>query len=213
MLSIVSLRKFVWVFALLLIFSSRSQAQQAAVDKLSQALTDSLAYLQLTDQQKSEAHGLNQTAATSLLQLAQKAKADTTLKGKALAQQVMGIMKQRNASLQKLLTPDQMKLFNQHKMQQAAEIKTKMMTTQLDLTDQQVPQVYQLNLKLLSEMAQGKEKLDDSKRKLQKARAAKSMKSDMGDVDKEFKKILSPEQYEKYEKNKEAMQAAIKEKK
>ena len=185
---------------------------QDPVDKLAQVMTDSLAYLQLNDQQKEEAHTLNKTAANSLVQLKQKSKEDTSFKGKALAQQVMGVMKKRNDALVKILTPDQQKLYDQHKVEQIAELQTRMMTAQLALTDEQVPQVYQVNLKATGEMMEGIEKVKESDRKLQKARAAKSTKSDSADKDKALKKILTTEQYEKYEKNKEAMQAAIKEK-
>jgi hypothetical protein len=38
------------------------------------------------------------------------------------------------------------------------------------------------------------------------------MKSDSADADKEMKKNLTPDQYTKYEKNKEELQAAMKEK-
>lgn len=197
---------------ILLLLVLNVNAQQQAVDKLAHAMTDSLAYLQLTSQQTGSALGLNKTAATSLVQLAQKAKTDTSFKGKALCQQVMGVMKQRNAGLTKLLTPDQQKTYQQHQLQQLAELQTKMMTAQLDLTDQQVPQVYQVNLKETGEMLQDVEKLKSSERKLQKMKAAKGAKSDMKDKDKEMKKILSADQYTKYEKNKEAMQAAMKQK-
>jgi len=200
------------ITGILLFASPQVKAQQDAVSKLAQAMTDSLAYLQLTDQQKPNALSLNTTAATSLVQLAQKAKQDTSLKGKALAQQVMGVMKQRNAGLKKMLTPDQQKVFQQHQLEQLAELETKMMTAQLDLTDAQVPQVYAINLKSTGEMMQDVQKVQGSKRKLQKMRAAKSLKSDSGDKDKQLKKILSEDQYAKYEKNKQAMQAAMKEK-
>jgi hypothetical protein len=43
-------------------------------------------------------------------------------------------------------------------------------------------------------------------------KAAKGLKSDSADRSKDLKKILSPDQYTKYEKNKEQMQAAMKEK-
>ena len=46
---------------------------------MAQTLTDSLGYLQLTDQQKTEPMSLTTTAATGLVQTAQKAKADTSL--------------------------------------------------------------------------------------------------------------------------------------
>jgi|GEM_PF-1667391 len=183
-----------------------------AADKLAKVMTDSLAYLSLTPQQTTDAMGLNTTAAKALVQTAQKAKTDTTFKGKALAQQVMGIMKQRNAGLKKMLTPDQMKLLQQHQLAQVADLQTKMMTAQLDLTDEQVPQVYQINLEATGEMMGNATKAKEAKGKLGKAKAGKAMKGDSKDKDEALKKVLSPDQYSKYLANKEAQQAAMKEK-
>jgi hypothetical protein len=186
--------------------------QNEAVSKMAQVMTDSLAYLQLTDKQKQEALALNTTAAGSLVQLKQKAKADTTLKGPALYKQVIGIMQTRNKGLSAILVPDQQKLLAQHEAEQMADLQTKMMTTQLDLTAQQVPQVYQINLKSTTEMMEDMAKLQGSKGKLAKYRDAKAMKSDSKDKDEAMKKILSASQYDIYQKNKEAMQAAMKQK-
>jgi hypothetical protein len=124
----------------------------------------------------------------------------------------MGIMKERNDALKKVLTPDQLKLYQAHHLQQMAELETKLMTAQLNLTDEQVPQVYAVNLKSTQAIMGDVEKLKESKRKLQKLHSAKALKSDSGEKDKELKKILSADQFSKYEKNKEEMQAVIKEK-
>jgi hypothetical protein len=196
----------------MLFSSTKTFAQQQAVDKLAQAMTDSLSYLQLTAEQKTQALDLNKTAASSLIELGKKAKQDTSLKGKALVQQVMGVMKTRNEALTKIFTPDQQKLYQQHKIQQLADLQTKMMTTQLDLTEQQVPKVYQINLEETGEMMQDVEKLKASKGKFQKMKAAKELKSDSKSKDKSLKKILTEVQYAEYEKNKEAMHSAMKEK-
>jgi hypothetical protein len=209
-----NLKLYAWtlLLGLALFCNVQVKAQQQKIDKLAQMMTDSLAYLHLTDQQKPTALSLNKTAATSLVELTKKAKQDTSLKGKALAQQVLGIMKQRNAGLTKILTPEQQTLFKQHQVQQLADMQTKMMTTQLNLTDDQIPKVYQVNLKSTGQMMEEMEKIKDDKRKLKKARDAKGLKSISADKDKELKQILTPDQYAKYEKNKEAQQAAIKDK-
>ncbi len=201
------------MFLLIIMFCGAYKADaQTKADKAASAMTDSLAYLKLSDQQKSQALGFNKTAATAIGQLAKKAKQDTSLHGKALAKQVMGIMKQRNTSLKAILTPDQQKLFQQHQLQQLAELQTKMMTAQLDLTDDQVPQVYAINLKYTGEMMGEMSKLKEAKGKLKKMRDAKALKSDSADKDKDMKKILTSDQYTKYEKNKKDMQDEMKEK-
>jgi protein CpxP len=199
--------------ALLLLVNAGVMAQPAgAVTKAAKAMSDSLAYLQLTDPQKSTADALNKTAATSLLQTAKKAKADTSFRGKALAQQVMGIMKQRNTGLQSVLTPDQQKLFQAHKISQIADVQTKVMTAQLDLTDAQVPQVYKINKDATADMMGDMGKMKSAGGKFAKMKAAKGLKGDMKDKDKELKKVLSPDQYTIFEKHQEEMKAAMKEK-
>jgi hypothetical protein len=63
------------IAALLLLVGFNTMAQSSdAAGKPAQKMTDSLAYLQLTPQQTPNALALNQTAATGLLQTAQKAK-------------------------------------------------------------------------------------------------------------------------------------------
>jgi hypothetical protein len=202
----------VLLFAAMVCSASRSYGQDATVSKLAQALTDSLGYLSLTDQQKPQALALNTTAAGSLAELTQKAKADTTLQGKALAKQVIGIMKTRNSGLKKILTPDQTKLFQQHQLQQLAELQTQMMKAQLNLTDEQVPQVYAVNLKSTQKLAADMAKTKEAKGKLKKAKGAKGMKSDMSEKDDEMKKILTSDQFAIYQKHQQEMQAEIKSK-
>lgn len=196
----------------LLIITKLAQAQEQVIDKLATAMTDSLSYLQLTDQQISDVRGLNKNAATSLAEVTQKAKKDTSFKGKALTQQVMSIMNTRNEGLESMLTQDQKKIYEEHKAEQLAELQTKMMISQLNLNDQQIPQVYQINLESIREMLENVSDAKEATRKMEKVRTARSIKSDSKDKDKQLKKILSPDQFNKYEQSKEAQQAAIKEK-
>jgi hypothetical protein len=124
----------------------------------------------------------------------------------------MGLMKQRNAGLQKILTSDQQKVFQQHKVSQIADVQTKVMTAQLSLTEEQVPQVYKLNEKETGEMMKDLNKVQNSKGKLGKLKRAKGIKGDTKDKDAALKKILTPDQYSIYEKHAQEMQAAMKEK-
>jgi hypothetical protein len=57
----------------------------------------------------------------------------------------------------------QTKLYLQQQVQQMAELETKMMSTQLDLSDAQEPQVYGINLKYTQKMMGDVGKLQDSK--------------------------------------------------
>ena len=88
--------------------------------RMVQSMTDSLAYLQLTDKQKQEAMGLNIAAVSALVKLKQKAKADTSLKGVRLLKQMIGIFQSRNSRLSAILLPGQQELFAQHAAEQMA---------------------------------------------------------------------------------------------
>jgi hypothetical protein len=199
--------------ALTACLSFTATAQDVKPEDMAQAMTDNLSFLQLTDQQTTNVMALNKTAAQSLIQLAQKAKTDTTFKGKPLLQQVMGVMKKRNTGLSKVLSPNQLDAFQVHRIEQMADLQTRMMIVQLDLTDDQIPQVYDLNLAEAGNMIGDVENIQDSKNKWQKAKAGKTLKKDIKDKDEAMKQILSPNQYTVYEQNKAAIIAALKEKK
>lgn len=173
-------------------------------------MTDSLSYLQLTSQQKTSVLAANTTAATALVQAKQKAKTDTAYKGKPYTQDVFAAMKARNNSLKNILTPDQEKAFEQHRVQQLAEMQTQSMKGQLDLTEAQVPQVYAINLKETGKMMQAMDKLNGSKGKLGKLEAGHQLKSDSKEKDEALKKILSPDQYTEYQKHKADNQEVMK---
>jgi hypothetical protein len=200
------------VIMLLLLFGNNVKAQNLPADKIAQALNDSLAYLQLTSDQLPTAQQLNTTAASALVDAAKKAKTDTSFRGKELAKQVFGIMKQRNDGLKKILSGAQQTLYDQHKVSQLADLQTKLMTAQLDLTDEQVPKVAQLNQKEMAATMEDMQKLQSSKGKLGKMMAAKSLKGDSKEKDKALKKVLTSDQYAIYEKHQEEIHAAIKQK-
>jgi hypothetical protein len=192
--------------------SAQDAAQKSQITAVAKVMTDTMTrQLSLTEKQAGSVQGLNETAVTQLLQLAQKKAVDSTMKGGVLAKQVIGIMKQRDAALQKLLTPDQLKIYEQLKLERWTDLQTEMMRTQLDLTDAQVPQVYRINYKYIPILMADVQKIQGNDRKLKKARAAKSAQADSAEKDKELKAIFSVAQYEVYIKNKQEMQAAIKE--
>lgn len=188
-------------------------AQKAKVTQIAKTMTDSMTLqLSLTPQQAGSVQGINETAVAQLLELSQKKAQDSTLKGGAMAKQVMAVMKQRDESVQKLLTSEQQKKYEEIKTERMAELQTQMMRTQLDLTEEQLPKVYQINYKYAKIMKENVQKMKESERRRGKAKAAKEAKSDSAEKDKELKDILTEEQYKVYEQNKQEMQAAIREK-
>lgn len=83
--------------------------------------------------------------------------------------------------------------------EERAKTLTEKMKTTLSLTDEQYPKIEAINLKY----AEKNQSLrSSSKGKLSKY---KSLKSSLKDRDKEMKKVLTPEQYEKYKEMMEEM--------
>jgi len=195
----------------LAVFNTPQVKAQQVVNELAQSMTDSLAYLHLTETQKANALAMNKTAASSLVQLAIKAKNDTSFRGLPLFRQVLGVMKRRNDELRRILTPDQLKAWQQRRAEQLADLQTEMMIAELDLTNEQTPKVYQVNLAYAGDLLDNVGKMQESKNKMQRSKVAKSMKSDSKAKDEALKPILSADQYDIYLANKDAMRQYLKE--
>jgi hypothetical protein len=193
--------------------ANAQDAQKAKVTQTAKAMTDTMTLqLSLTPQQASSVQSINETAVARLLELSQKKAQDSTLKGETLAKQVMSVMKQRDEAVQKLLTSEQQEKYEEIKTERMADLQTQMMRTQLDLTDEQIPKVYQINYKYAKIMKADMQKAKESDRRRGKRKVAKGAKADLEGKDKEMKEVLTASQYEAYVKNKQEMQAAIKQK-
>jgi hypothetical protein len=90
--------------------------------------------------------------------------------------------------------------------EQRAALQTSYMKENLALAEDQTPKVQEINLKYARKM---QDAYNSTERKFQKL---KQMKSINQQKDGEMKNVLSAEQYETYEKNKEAMRESVKEK-
>jgi hypothetical protein len=86
------------------------------------------------------------------------------------------------------------------------------MIAQLDLSETQIQQVYNVNLKYTAKILEDKRKLEAATSKLGKLKEGQSLKGDMKDKDKELKKILSPDQFTMHQKYQQEIEGAIKEK-
>ncbi len=88
-------------------------------------------------------------------------------------------------------------IVNAQQMTKSAEDRAKMLTNEmkskLSLTDEQYQKVYDINLKYAKQVDQTAKTATDQKAKLQ------LFKSNHEDKAKEFKKVLTPEQYKMYE--------------
>ncbi len=187
-------------------------AQIEITAKIAQSLTDGLVKeLHLSAEQETSVSVINNSSADALMQLLQKKKNESDFDKKDFIKQTVNIIKNRDEELKKVFTPDQIKLYQEHKIQRLAELQTKLMTMQLDLDDEQIPIVQQINFEAAQEMMEDAEKLQTAKRRMQKMRAGRELKSDSKDRDKALKKVLTEDQYKRYEENKEQMKEMMKE--
>lgn len=201
-------------FTVGIIRSAQAQdTRQAKVTQIAKAMTDTMTrQLSLSKEQATSVQPINETAVTQLLELSQKKAQDSTLKGETLAKQVMGIIKQRDEAVQKLLTTEQKTRYEEVKTERMADLQTQMMRAQLDLTEEQAPKVYAINYKYAKIMKANMQKVKENERRRGKVKAARNAKEDSAEKDREMKAVLSSAQYETYQKNKQEMQAAIKQK-
>lgn len=97
------------------------------------------------------------------------------------------------------------KLYAETTPQERAELQTERMTEKLSLNESQKTQVYDLNLRYAEKMQQT---YTGGGGKLQRL---KQMRAISQEKDQELKKVLTPEQYALYEKHREEMKEAMRE--
>ena len=129
---------------------------------------------------------------------------DPVKESQAMAQQMVNLLQRRNADLQKVLTADQLALYQEHTTDRYAELITEVLMMQLDLSENQVAPVYDANMKAFETINNLAPVLKDGS-KTKKRRAAKSVDTALQSRDEALKEILSSEQWKAYENFKEAI--------
>jgi hypothetical protein len=128
---------------------------------------------------------------------------DPINESEAMVQQLAMQLQRRNADLQKVLTADQLALYQEHKTDRYAELVTEILMMQLDLSETQISPVYDANMKAFGTIAGLMPVLEDGS-KMKKRRAKKSVDTALQSRDDALKEILSSEQWKAYENFKEA---------
>jgi hypothetical protein len=90
---------------------------------------------------------------------------------------------------------------------------TRMMTLQLELTDEQIPQVEQINLEATRVILRGlgSPAALQGKPAREKLRTVADIRSTMEDRDQSLQKVLTPEQWRTYEQDREEMREILRE--
>lgn len=198
-------------FFIMIVCHSLVWCQDNQIDQLTYRMTDSLSYLQLSDKQHNQAFQINKSAATSLLHLEHISMQDSSINEREFIQQVIMIHKERNQSLLKILTGEQQELFVDHRAERLAELQTHIMISSLHLTEEQIPEVYRINLSKADEILRNADELKNSRSRTERMNVARSLRTNMKEKDSELKVILSNDQYSEYQRSREIIYAAVKE--
>jgi hypothetical protein len=110
----------------------------------------------------------------------------------AAAKAIKGIADTRRASLSKVLKPDQMKKLVETNQRDMASIMTVSMDNAFNLTNDQMNKLDKANLAYI-------QKLQPALNMPNKVEAARALKAAQKDHDTELQKILTPDQWKKYE--------------
>lgn len=196
----------------LLITAAQAQGMgQEMVEKMANKQTARMkTELNLTPDQVQKVSQINMTEVRGFQQAFGKGSADK----QGMIQEALAVNKTREMELQQVLTPQQWQMLQAKKPERTARMLTRMMTFQLNLTDQQIPQVEQINLTAVrgmqSEMAsagnlQGKPMRD-------KLRAVRDVKSALEERDQSLRRVLTPAQWGTYQESEQEMKEMMRQK-
>jgi hypothetical protein len=159
--------------------------------------------LNLTADQASKVAQINLAEARNFQRLFNKYKAGANRQ--EMIREALAVNRSREAQLQKVLTPQQWQTRQANRAERAARMTTRLMTLQLDLTDQQIPEVEQINMtaarNIQSEMAKARGPQGAPTR--EKLRTVVDIRSAMEERDQSLQKVLTPEQWRTYEQRRE----------
>ncbi len=197
------------------LFTTQVKAQVASARSIAEVATKEMSYLGLTESQANKVTEINKMTADALIALDNKAGDNSSSQNnKMIADEFVSIIAQCHQAMEQILTPEQMAVVKQDRAEKIALFRTLIMVPILDLTERQVEQVYEINFKgvqkvqkdfgkRLNKKNAGPEDADSNK-------AKKVIISDFKVLDKDFKKILSPEQYEVYKNNQDLIRESAK---
>jgi hypothetical protein len=201
---------------MLLIALAQAQGMnQEMVEKVASRMTNKMrTELRLTADQIPKVTQINLTEVRSLQQLMSKYKGNASADKQALTKEVLSVSKTHETQLRQVLTPQQWQAYEATKAERTAEMQTRMMTVQLNLTDQQIPQVEQINLTTARKMRGEMGDAEDLRGKPLRERlgVARDLRAIQQEHDQSLQRVLTPDQWNTYQVNKEEMREVMREK-
>lgn len=211
MMSVFSYVRLAIMVSACFIVSLAQGTDQGLVNRAATRLTEQMkSELSLTADQVPKVQQANLSTARQFAQLIAKHNQKPGDKT-GFATEAVAIANSRESQLKQVLTQAQFEEYDSKKPERAAAIQTHIMTLQLSLTDQQIPQVEQINLaaatKMFAMLAGGNVR-EESRR--EKFKTVKSLES-VGEMhDSELKKVLTEAQWQTYEQHKDEMPLVMK---
>jgi hypothetical protein len=197
----------------LLIAAAPAQAMgQEIAEKVANRQTDRMkTELNLNADQAQKVSEINLTEARKFHEMFVKYRGSADKKGMIKA--ALEINRSRESQLQKVLTPQQWQTRQANRSERAARMMTRMITLQLNLTDEQIPQVEQINLEAARVIlgGLGGPAALQGRPAREKLRTVADIRSTMEDRDQSLQKVLTPEQWRTYEQDREEMREIMRE--
>jgi hypothetical protein len=166
------------------------QKIQAMMDAQAQQVAQQLS---LTPDQTAQLKQINLDALGKMKPL----KAQSGSDKKAMAKGMQGILKDRQAALAAMMSPEQLKAYQPIQQADTAAVATNLMAGPLQLTDDQIQKITQINLKAIQNLTAA----SGERRRLKKKR---EMGSTMEEREAALKNVLTPPQWATYQQMKAA---------
>jgi hypothetical protein len=183
-------------------------------EKSARELTDRMvAELSLTAEQAPRVQQVNFEFLERLAPLAAPGRPSDAASRQARIQGALAATKTREQALRSTLTSTQWQMLKAKRIENVANLQTRMLEAQLGLTEAQVPRVDAINrdaAKAVEGILVGAGDLKEA-RALQKVKLGRDLKAEGSRRDEALKSVLTPPQFTTYMKNKEEMRELLKE--
>ena len=198
------------LLTLFMLLAGNVNAQSQHAEKIGSYITQKMSFLNMTSSQATQVYQINYQAATALERLDKEMISQKSDQEEGIRNFVK-ILKNRNLALQEVLSPAQFKLFQENKIERAATFRTILMAQMLDLTEDQLPEVFKINQTVVQHVRKNLDAYFSSDKNRGQKKAMNKLHKAMKKTDKAFDKVLSPQQIDIYHENADFLRSILRE--
>ncbi|MCD1118145.1 hypothetical protein [Chryseobacterium turcicum] len=184
----------------IMLASMHLNAQSQQVEKAGIYMTQEMSFLNMTPIQVEQVYQANLEAAEAVENLDKESIAQNSAQSENI-ESFAKILKERNHSLQDILSPVQFQLFQENKIARAATFRTIVMARMLDLSNDQLTPVFNINQEIVENVRKDLDIYFSANNNRGKNNAQRKLHKALKKADKAFDQILSPQQIITYHEN------------